>query len=234
MDLTSVVRRQAARRRRVAGQLAEARADRPRRLPGARLAPPDRHARQGHDRGRAAPRLPRREGGRPDARTERKRYLRTTPRFQSDQAAGPDAARKIVGDEADCRWRRARLIEKWVYKTLKKSYDANADSALEILESKAGDCTEHSLLFVALCRAAGVPAREVGGLAYVGGKKPAFGWHAWAEIHDGHQWVSVDPTWNQVYVDGTHLKMSEGDRDLAWTNVLGTLKMKVVDVKAGK
>ena len=29
------------------------------------------------------------------------------------------------------------------------------------------------------------------------------------------------PTWNQVYVDGTHLKMSEGDRDLTWTNIIG-------------
>jgi transglutaminase-like putative cysteine protease len=86
-------------------------------------------------------------------------------------------------------------------------------------------------LFVALARAAGVPAREVGGLAYVPDMKPAFGWHAWAEIHDDHQWVSIDPTWGQVYVDGTHLKMSTGERDLAWTNVIGTLKMKVVEVK---
>jgi hypothetical protein len=74
----------------------------------------------------------------------------------------------------------------------------------------------------------------VGGLADVDGRKPSFGWHAWAEVHDGHQWVSVDPTWHQVYVDATHLKLSDGERDLAWTNVVGTIKIKVVDFKADK
>ena len=153
------------------------------------------------------------------------------PRFQIDHQAVLSQAKKIVGDEKDTL-EKAKRIEKWVYKTLKKAYDANADSALEILENKAGDCTEHTLIFVALCRASGVPAREVGGLAYIDQPKPLFGWHAWAEIHDGHQWVSIDPTWNQVYVDGTHLKMSEGDRDLTWTNVIGSLKIKVVEVKS--
>jgi hypothetical protein len=56
------------------------------------------------------------------------------------------------------------------------------------------------------------------------------GWHAWTEIHDGHQWVSFDPTWDQVYVDGTHIKLSEGDKDLAWANVAGKIKIKVLDV----
>lgn len=161
---------------------------------------------------------------------EKKEYTSTTPRFQCDHEQVKNLAKKLVGDEKD-PLKAARKIEKWVYDTLKKSYEDNADTALEILDKPAGDCTEHSLIFVSLCRAAGIPAREVGGLAYTPGDKPMFGWHAWAEVHDGHQWVSVDPTWHQIYVDGTHLKMSSGDRDLAWTNVIGTIKMKVLDVK---
>ena len=35
-----------------------------------------------------------------------------------------------------------------------------------------------------------------------------FNWHAWAEIHDGRQWLSMDPTWNEVQVDATHLVLS--------------------------
>jgi hypothetical protein len=170
------------------------------------------------------------EKGEPLTEKQREFYTRTTPRFQCDQDQVKALAKKVVGDEKDAL-KAARRAQVWVYKTLRKSYSDNADTALEILDSKAGDCTEHSLLFVSLCRAAGVPAREVGGLAFTPGDSPMFGWHAWAEVHDGHQWVSVDPTWNQVYVDGTHLKMSTGDRDLAWTNVLGTLKIKVVEVK---
>ncbi len=167
----------------------------------------------------------------PLSEQEQKQYTRSTPQYQSDQKPILDLARKLVGDEKDSL-AKARRIEAWVYRTLRKSYADNADTALAVLETKAGDCTEHSLLFVALCRAAGIPAREVGGLAYSPGSKPMFGWHAWAEIHDGHQWVSVDPTWNQVYVDGTHLKLSTDEDDLAYTNILGTLKLKVLDVKS--
>jgi transglutaminase-like putative cysteine protease len=136
----------------------------------------------------------------------------------------------VVGDEADAL-KKARKLQSWVYRALKKSYSDNADTALQVLENRAGDCTEHALLFVALARAAGLPAREVGGLAFVSGTKPMFGWHAWAEVHDGHQWVTVDPTWGQVFVDATHVKMSEGSRDLGWANVAGDIKVKVLAYK---
>jgi hypothetical protein len=160
-------------------------------------------------------------------------YLSTSPRLQSDHKAVRDLAKKIVGAASD-PMEKTRRIEKWVYKKLEKSYRDNADTALGVLERKAGDCTEHSLLFVALARAAGLPAREVGGVAYENSAKPKFAWHAWAEIHDGHQWISVDPTWDQVYVDGTHIKMSEGDKDMAWVNVVGGLSFKLVKLDKKK
>ena len=109
--------------------------------------------------------------------------------------------------------------------------EANASTSLDVLDQMAGDCTEHALLFTALARAAGLLAREVGGVAYVYAGKPLFGWHAWAEIHDGKQWVSVDPTWNQVYVDATHVKFSEDPDDWAWLNVLGKVQFKILDYK---
>ena len=102
---------------------------------------------------------------------------------------------------------------------LRQTYAANASTAVRILDNRAGDCSEHALLLVALARAAGIPAREVGGLAYPGDEPPLFGWHAWTEIHDGSQWVSVDPMWNQVYVDATHIKLTEDVSDLSWFNV---------------
>jgi hypothetical protein len=162
-----------------------------------------------------------------------KRFTRTTPRLQCEEKQVADLAKKLAGAEKDTL-KKARLIKDWVFKELKKSYQDNAETALEVLDRKAGDCTEHSLIFVALARAAGIPAREVGGLAFILGSKPMFGWHAWTEIHDGHQWVSIDPTWNEVYVDGTHIKLSEGPRDLGWANVAGKLKIKVLAVKKRK
>jgi hypothetical protein len=164
-------------------------------------------------------------------KAETTEHTRATPKIQSDHAAIRKQALAIVGKEKD-PLKVATLLSKWVYLKVRKTYAANADNALAVLDHLAGDCTEHSLLFVALARAAGLPAREVGGLAYVrSGGKPMFGWHAWAEVHDGSQWVTIDPTWDEVYVDATHIKFSEGAEDMAWVNVAGKLKIKVVKVE---
>ena len=168
----------------------------------------------------------------------RKPFLSPTPTLQSDDPKISKLAAKIVGDEKQSK-AKAERINGWVHERLKKTYRANATTALEVLANGAGDCSEHTLLFVALCRAAGVPAREVGGVAYdesqvveAARAKPGsgtFGWHAWAEIHDGSRWVSMDPTWDEVQVDATHLVLSIGPEDFAWVNVLGKMKIKVLE-----
>ncbi len=161
---------------------------------------------------------------------DRKQFTATSPRLCCDSEKVKAAVKEVLGDEKDAS-KVGRRLASWVNAELKKSYADNADNALDVLDRKAGSCVQHSLLFVALCRAAGVPAREAGGVAYIKAGKPRLGWHAWAEYHDGKQWVSVDPTWGQQRVDGTHLKLSEGERDMAWANVVGKLGVKVVAVK---
>jgi hypothetical protein len=166
----------------------------------------------------------------------RAQYVKATPRMQTGDEKITSLAKKIVGDEND-PVKAANLLKRWVFKNLRKSYNDNADDALSVLANKAGDCTEHTLLFVTLARALDIPAREVGGLAFSPplkpGDKPTFGWHAWAVIHDGSQWVTVDPTWNELYVDATHIQFSKGSRDLGWISVAGKVKLKVVEYKKG-
>lgn len=65
-----------------------------------------------------------------------------------------------------------------------------------LLRKPGGKCTDISSVYVALCRAAGVPARELFGLRL--GKKPAEEittyQHCWAEFFlPGYGWVTVDP-----------------------------------------
>jgi transglutaminase-like putative cysteine protease len=65
-----------------------------------------------------------------------------------------------------------------------------------LLKEPGGKCADISSIFVALSRAAGVPAREIFGIRQ--GKKPVENittWqHCWAEFYlPGHGWVSVDP-----------------------------------------
>lgn len=158
---------------------------------------------------------------------ERRKYLSSTPTVQSEHEKVQGIAIKIVEGETE-PLRKAERIKDWVYHRLRKTMASNSSTALGVLESLAGDCTEHTLLFVSLARAAGIPAREVTGVVHVDG---LFGWHAWAEIHDGHQWVSVDPTWDQLFVDATHIVFSQDSQDNAWLNVLGKIRFKVRSVE---
>ena len=160
-------------------------------------------------------------------------YLKSTPTISADQEPIRRQAKEIVGDETK-PLKVSELLEHWVFRHLRKTTAANASTALDVLKTLAGDCTEHTLLFLALARASGIPARRVGGVVYGGGNPPLFAWHAWAEIHDGSQWVSIDPTWDQVFVDATHLKLSEGSDDWSWVNVVGSLKIKILDFTSKK
>jgi transglutaminase-like putative cysteine protease len=164
----------------------------------------------------------------PLSEEDRKLWSEAQPGIESDHRKIRKRARAIVRGEKDAV-RQAALLQHWVYENLKATSAKNSDSALTILSQKAGDCTEHARLFVAFARSVGLPAREVCGLLYVKFGKPLFGWHAWAEIHDGHQWVSVDPAWDQVFVDATHIRFGTGPDDLGWISAIGTLELQVTE-----
>jgi tetratricopeptide (TPR) repeat protein len=61
----------------------------------------------------------------------------------------------------------------------------------EILQRGHAECRGYTLLFVALCRAAGVPARPVWGVLFL---PKGFASHNWDEVYvAGIGWVPVDP-----------------------------------------
>jgi len=68
--------------------------------------------------------------------------------------------------------------------------------ALWALENSAGDCSEYSYLFVALCRAAGIPARIQAGFAFHRPSETLEDGHMWAEYYlENYGWIPVDVTW---------------------------------------
>jgi hypothetical protein len=171
----------------------------------------------------------------PLSQQERERFLRATPSVQSDDPEIRKLAREITGTEKDPA-KITMLLLDWINKNLRQQYGANAATATAVLRQKAGDCTEHSVLFTALARAAGLPARQLGGIVYVEAPAPTFGWHAWAEIHDGKGWISVDPTFRQLRVDPTHVQFSffgddQEQNQLNWIQVLGSVKIEVRKVE---
>ncbi len=128
-----------------------------------------------------------------------KRYLAATPLSQSDDPAIVAKAKEIVGGEKDTLT-ATRKIVLWVYRTLEKKSGARGNAtAVEVLKSGIGDCSEHAALTVALCRAAGIPARNIGGLEYLElqDHTAVAGYHAWAEVWLG-QWMGIDATIPQV------------------------------------
>jgi hypothetical protein len=152
--------------------------------------------------------------------------LHATPFLQVDNPRIVAAARAVVGDETDPR-RAAETLRRWVYDQLEKRPLASVPNALQVLDARAGDCNEHAVLFAALARAVGLPARVVAGVVYADG---AFLYHAWDEVWVGSGWLSVDPAFDQMPADATHVKLVEGgpEKHAALVPVIGKLSIELL------
>ena len=133
-------------------------------------------------------------------------------------------AKEIAGSETDA-YAAAKKVVAWVDRTMKKDYGASADRATDVLRTLRGDCTEHSLLSIALLRALGIPARRVDGVVYVQNADgvPALYWHEWVEAWVG-TWTQLDPTFGQPVADATHLALGE-ESSAEIMPLLGALKV---------
>ncbi|MPZ75090.1 MAG: hypothetical protein GEU77_01035 [Deltaproteobacteria bacterium] len=153
-------------------------------------------------------------------------FLQSTAFLQSDHPRIRDLARQILGSETDALKAVLRL-KNWVYKEIKKEPTVSVPNALEVLQTRKGDCNEHTVLFNALARAAGIPARTVVGVVYL---RNAFYYHAWSEVWLG-TWISLDSVLDQFPADVTHIKFIEGeiDRQVNVLQLIGHLKIEVLE-----
>jgi hypothetical protein len=151
--------------------------------------------------------------------------LRPERLLQSDDSAIVALAERIRGDTRNPRVAAERLA-RWVHDSLEKRISFSIPSATQVLKTRAGDCNEHTQLYVALARAIGLPARAAAGLAYVGGK---FYYHAWPEVFLG-DWVAVDPTFGQFPADAAHLRFVIGgfSKQAELLRLIGRLRIDVV------
>jgi hypothetical protein len=154
------------------------------------------------------------------------KYLSGTLFIQSGEEEIKILARQIVGNQKNA-WKAATKICAWVYKNVSKVPTLSIPSALEVLKVRRGDCNEHSVLFAALARAAGIPTRLIAGIVYLEGK---FYYHAWVEAFVG-KWVALDPTFGQTVVDATHIKLIEGglSEQLKLMKIVGKLKVEILE-----
>jgi len=129
------------------------------------------------------------------------RWLEATALMQTQDPLVQRTVLEVVGDETDAR-KAAFKLARFVYtKLAKRSSNIAEADAVKILQTCEGDCSEHCLLFVTLCRAAGIPARRCSGYVCIG---TMWGSHAWCEIWTG-QWIGADPTTGEVGTGARYL-----------------------------
>ncbi len=122
----------------------------------------------------------------------------------------------------------SRKLSGWVHEALEKENVIGVPSALEVLETRRGDCNEHATLTTALLRSVGVPARMAVGIAWLGSHGRFF-YHAWVEVW-AEGWVAIDPTFGQFPADIGHLRFIAGGLkdQMEMFRVIGQLQLEVV------
>ncbi len=120
-----------------------------------------------------------------------------------DEPAIVELTRELQGES---ELKTAKNIFRWVSTNIRYSgYLAQPRGARDALERRQGDCTEFMYLFMALCRASGIPARGLGG--YVIDRnavlKPS-AYHNWAEFYLNGEWRLADPQHNIFMQNQSH------------------------------
>jgi len=120
------------------------------------------------------------------------------------------------------RWDLACQVNTFVFNLIRnKELDVGFATAPEVARNPSGDCTEHTVLAVALLRRLGVPARAVIGWAGLEvGSETALGLHSWVEVKIGEFWIPIDPTFDQAPAGAFRIMTSTSDLNsidgLAW------------------
>lgn len=134
--------------------------------------------------------------------------LAPTREVDSDAPAIQALARELVGDTPGVYAAAAKLVHH-VYGRMGDGNVPPRARASDVLPLERGGAKDRALLFTALARAAGVPARRVLGLVGVrsGGSIHALHWNEWVEVLSGDEWIAVDPALGQALADATHVRL---------------------------
>jgi hypothetical protein len=141
-----------------------------------------------------------------EASPEYQRYTRSEPWIEMTDAVRAQA-REIVGDEAN-PYRKAKKIFDWVVYNVRYEFpDMESRGAARSFPRRSGDCAEFSVVFCAMCRAEGIPARTVTCCWPFGGG------HQWAEVLiPPYGWVPADASMAAMFIPGGSVPATEDSR----------------------
>jgi transglutaminase-like putative cysteine protease len=114
-------------------------------------------------------------------------------------------ARRIADGSTDPGAVSERVVH-WVSTNIRKIAEPMPPSSVTVLRHQAADVDGHTVLFVALARAAGIPSRSVSGVLLAGQR---FYFHSWAEVYLG-RWIPVDPTYDEFPAGAGRIRIGIG------------------------
>lgn len=123
------------------------------------------------------------------------RYLREEPPHIAFSPGLRQLAATIIGNERN-PYRKAERIFRWMDANIRycseMEYSTIASASEKILQTRRGDCGVQAILFIALCRTSGVPARWQSGWAT---QPKHWNMHDWAEFYvEPLGWLPADPS----------------------------------------
>ncbi len=121
-------------------------------------------------------------------------YLVDDTKFDIKNDIIQKAVKAAVGEETNPYW-IARKIFNYVIDKLEYKLTGGWEVAPIVLDRGTGSCSEYTFVYIAMCRAAGIPARYVGSIVIRGDDAS---WdetfHRWVEIYlPNFGWLPVDP-----------------------------------------
>ncbi|MBU2626448.1 MAG: transglutaminase [candidate division Zixibacteria bacterium] len=125
----------------------------------------------------------------------RSTYLVDDAKFSMESEIIQSAVRAAVGDETNPYW-MGRKIFNYVIEHMEYELAGGWNIAPTVLDRGNGSCSEYSFVYIAMCRAAGLPARYVGSIV-VRGDDASYDnvFHRWVEIYlPNYGWLPVDPS----------------------------------------
>jgi len=123
----------------------------------------------------------------------RQRYLRDESKFDIKNPLIRKTVEEVVGKEKNPYW-IARRLSRHIQDSMEYELAGGWNVAPKVLERGTGSCSEYTFVFIALCRAAGVPARFAGSMVVRNDDASTDEvFHRWAEIYlPPYGWVPVD------------------------------------------
>ena len=137
---------------------------------------------------------------RKDASGDEARYLKDSPLLGIHDPVIGGLIERLNIKSGSARWEAALKVNDFVFDYIKeKCLDVGFASAPDVARVPRGDCTEHTVLMVAMLRRLGVPARAALGWAALDmGDEMVLGLHTWAEVKICQRWIPMDPTFGQA------------------------------------